>query len=63
MDGKSSKMIVLSLLGWLVLSFPLLSIVSVFESVLGIPVLFLYVFTAWLLFIGVIFLISQSRKS
>ena len=60
--GKSTKLITVSLVGWLLLSFPLLSIFSTTGAVLGIPVLFLYVFSIWLTFIVITFLITRKGR-
>ena len=57
--GKSTKLITISLVGWLLLSFPLLSIFSTTSAVMGIPVLFLYVFAIWIVFIALTFWVTK----
>lgn len=57
--GKSTKLITISLVGWLLLSFPLLSIFSTTGVIFGIPLLFLYVFVIWIVFIALTFWVTK----
>ena len=59
-SGRSSKLITVSVVGWLILSFPILSIVSHPVCVSGIPVLFFYVFAVWLAIIFATFMLSKT---
>ena len=61
-SGRSSRLITVSVVGWLLLSFPILSIVSHPFSISGIPVLFFYVFTVWLAIIFATFMLSKTRS-
>lgn len=49
--------------GMMLLNFPLLSIFSVNAYFFGIPVLYFYLFSVWLLIIGVTAFILRSRPS
>ena len=60
-SGKSSRLITISLLGWLLLSFPILSIVSRQRVIFGIPILFFYVFLVWLGFIFFTWLVTKMK--
>lgn len=61
MEGeRQAKLITLCLTGWLLLSFPVLSMTSTPKMLGGIPVLFVYVFTTWLFFILATYLITRK---
>ncbi|MDW7773542.1 MAG: hypothetical protein SCH71_11710 [Desulfobulbaceae bacterium] len=64
-DSKSRKerLIVLLIFGFLALNYPLLSLFSKVKLVFGIPVLYLYIFTVWSIFIGCIALILEKNSS
>ncbi|MGA6925560.1 MAG: hypothetical protein WBY88_07760 [Desulfosarcina sp.] len=55
------RLVGLFLLGMLLFNFPLLYLFNRPVLVLGIPVLYLYLFTAWLLIIFLILTISRSN--
>lgn len=48
----SQRLILIFVIGCLLLNYPLLSIFNRSQLVGGVPILFLYVFAAWLLLIG-----------
>ena len=61
-ERKSPRLIALFFLGCLLFSYPLLSLANTDGMVLGIPALYVYLFTSWALFIGLAALIvSRSR--
>ena len=41
------RLVALFLLGWVLVNYPVLSVFNVQQSLLGIPVLYLYVFGVW----------------
>lgn len=46
-------------LGCVLLNYPILSLFSRTEDVVGIPVLYVYVFAAWVLLIGLLALVIE----
>jgi len=55
------RMVGLFLLGMLLFNFPLLHLFNRPVLVLGMPVLYLYLFTAWSLIIFLIRIVSRSK--
>ncbi|MBF0161587.1 MAG: hypothetical protein HQL88_04790 [Magnetococcales bacterium] len=55
------RLLALTLLGGLALNFPLLSLFSRDDFILGIPVLYLYLFLFWVLFVVLIALIVRHK--
>ena len=56
---KRQRLIAVFLLGCLLLNYPLLSLFGSGGSVFGIPVLFAYIFGAWLLLIVVMAVVVE----
>lgn len=56
---KSERLVALAFLGLLLFDYPLLSLFSSEGRVLGIPVLFAYLFAAWATVIALIALIVR----
>ena len=56
---KSERLVGLALLGLLLFNYPLLSLFSSEGSVLGIPVLYAYLFAAWTTVIALVALIVR----
>jgi hypothetical protein len=52
----------LFMLGCLLLNYPLLNLFASSSHVLGIPVLYAYVFAAWALLIGLMALVVEKRS-
>lgn len=59
---KGQRLVALFLLGVLLLNYPLLDLFAAPSQVLGIPVLYAYVFTVWALLIGLMTLVLEIRK-
>lgn len=58
---RNERLIVLPLVGVIALNYPLLSLFSRVKLLFGVPVLYLYLFAVWLLFIlGVAVLLEKS---
>ena len=51
---RSARMVAVAALALLLFNFPLLALFDVGARVLGVPVLWAYLFTAWVVVIGVI---------
>ena len=56
---KSERLVALALLGLLLLNYPLISLFSSGDRVLGVPVLYAYLFAAWTTVIALIALIVR----
>ncbi len=59
---KEQKLLIIFILFFLLLNFPLLSISNVASTFGGIPSLFLYVFCVWLLMIISMYIWSREEK-
>ncbi len=59
---RTKRLIGLFLLGYLLFNYPLISLVNLPALVVGIPLLYAYIFGAWVLIIFLVALIS-SRNS
>ena len=58
---KGQRLIALFLLGNLLFNYPLLALFNRPESVEGIPVLYLYIFAAWLLLIALLAAVVEKK--
>jgi hypothetical protein len=59
---KGQRLLALFLLGVLLLNYPLLNLFAAPSHVLGIPVLYAYVFVVWALLIALMALVLEKRK-
>ena len=59
---KGQRLVALFLLGFLLLNYPLLIMFAGSGQVLGIPVLYAYVFTVWALLIGLMALVVEKHS-
>ena len=59
---KGQRLVALFLLGCLLLNFPLVSLFAGPAHVLGVPLLYLYVFFAWALLIALMALVIERRS-
>ena len=60
-EGRLERVIVLAVAGLLAFNYPLLSLFSVPVRWLGIPLLYLYLFTVWCVFIGLVAWFLERR--
>ena len=60
---NANRLVGLFLLGWLVFNFPLLSLFNRPILVMGIPVLYLYLFASWSSLIALMLMLSRRRTS
>ncbi len=58
---KGQRLVALFLLGCLLFNYPLLNLFSYSGEVLGIPLLYVYIFGVWALLIGVMALVVEMR--
>jgi len=59
---KGQRLVALFLLGLFLLNYPLLNLFASASQVLGIPVLYAYVFAVWALLIGLMALVVEKRN-
>jgi hypothetical protein len=52
--GKEQRFVALCMLGVVLFNFPVLALFNVGGSVLGVPVLYAYIFAAWALVIALL---------
>jgi hypothetical protein len=52
--GKEQRFVALCMLGVVLFNFPVLALFNVGGSILGIPVLYAYIFAAWALVIALL---------
>jgi len=58
---KGQRLAALFLLGFLLFNYPLLTLFTGSNHVFGIPLLYVYVFAAWALLIGLMALVVEKR--
>lgn len=58
-----ARLIALFVLGLLLMNFPLLSLFSQDHLVLGVPVLYLYLYGTWGVIIGLLVWLMEGRRS
>jgi len=59
---KGQRLAALSMLGFLLFNYPLFSLFAGPDQLLGVPVLYAYVFTAWALLIALMALVVEKRS-
>ncbi len=60
MDAKSHRFVALCLLGLLLFNFPILALFNVPGMLLGVPVLYAYIFGAWAALIALLALVAET---
>lgn len=55
------RLTALFILGWLIFNYPLLSLFNGAGTWFGIPRLYVYLFVAWLVFIGLLAFIAEKN--
>jgi hypothetical protein len=58
---KGQRLAALFLLGFLLFNYPLLTLFAGSIHVLGVPLLYVYVFAVWALLIGLMALVVEKR--
>jgi len=59
--AQAQRLVALFVLGWLLFGYPLLSLFNVPGTILGIPILYAYLFSAWGLLIVLMILVVEQR--
>ena len=57
---KGERLVALALLGFLLFDYPLVSLVSTEGTLLGVPVLYAYLFTSWAALIALMALVVRN---
>ena len=60
-ESRAQRMIALCLLGFVLFNFPVLALFNVPETVLGVPVLYAYIFVAWTALIALMAWVAERR--
>ena len=61
-EAKGQRLIALFIMGCLLFNYPVLSLFNVPAVVLGVPVLYAYIFAAWLLLVALMAFAAESRR-
>jgi hypothetical protein len=60
-ETRAQRMIALCMLGCVLFNFPVLALFNVSESLLGVPVLYAYIFIAWALLIALMAWVAEKQ--
>jgi hypothetical protein len=60
--SKTARLLCLFGLGCLLFNYPFLAMFNVPQRLFGVPVLYLYLFVAWALIIGLLALVMERRE-
>lgn len=58
-SGKGQRFVALCMLGLVLFNFPVLALFNVGGTVLGVPVLYAYIFAAWALLIALLAYLAE----
>jgi hypothetical protein len=61
-ERKGQRLIALFAFGCLLFNYPVLSLFNVSADVFGVPVLYAYIFAAWVLLVALMALAAESRR-
>ena len=61
-DAKGQRMIGLCMLGCVLFNFPILALFNVPGTLLGVPVLYAYIFFAWALLIALMAWVVEKQE-
>lgn len=60
-NNRAHRLVALFFIGYLLFNYPLLSLFNRSDTFLGIPLLYAYLFGAWILLIVLVLIVSASR--
>jgi len=60
--AQGQRLVALFLLGWLLFSYPLLSLFNTGGTLWGIPLLYIYLFGVWAALIAAMILVIERRR-
>jgi hypothetical protein len=58
-EAKSQRFVALCVLGMVLFNFPILALFNVGGTILGVPVLYAYIFMAWAALIALMALVAE----
>jgi hypothetical protein len=61
-ERKGQRMIALCMLGCVLFNFPILALFNVSDTLLGVPMLYAYIFIAWALLIALMAWVIERRE-
>ena len=61
-QSKGQRFVALCLLGTLLFNYPILALFNVSGTVLGVPVLYVYMFIAWAALIATMAWLAESKR-
>ena len=61
-ERRGQRLIALFILGCVLFNYPVLSLFNVATEAFGVPVLYVYIFTAWALLVGLMALVVETRR-
>ena len=59
-ETKGQRLVALCMLGMLLLNYPLLALFNVPATLLGVPMLYAYIFIAWAVLIALMAFLAES---
>ena len=59
--ARGARLVCLFLLGCLLFNYPLMALFNVHATILGVPVLYAYIFFAWALLIALVAAVMESK--
>lgn len=59
---KAQRLVALCILGILLFNYPMLALFNVAETVFGIPVLYAYIFAAWILLTACMAYVVETKN-
>ncbi len=60
-ENRSQRFVALCILGVLLFNFPILALFNIPSSIMGVPVLYAYIFGAWASLIALMAFVAKSR--
>ncbi len=61
-EVKAQRLVALCLLGVLLFNYPMLALFNVAATAFGIPVLYLYIFTAWSVLVACMAYVVETKS-
>jgi hypothetical protein len=62
LGGKGQRFVALCMLGLVLFNYPVLALFNVSGTLFGVPVLYAYIFIAWMALIGLMAWVAESGR-